>query len=47
MRVNVNCVSQTLRQVNMQFVIERGLQGPRSGAEHGAVRELGCAIPRA
>jgi aspartate kinase len=21
--VNVNCVSQTLRQVNMQFVIER------------------------
>jgi aspartate kinase len=22
--VNVNCVSQTLRQVNMQFVIERG-----------------------
>ena len=22
-RVNVNCVSQTLRQVNMQFVIER------------------------
>jgi len=22
--VNVNCISQTLRQVNMQFVIERG-----------------------
>ena len=22
--VNVNCVSQTLRQVNMQFIVERG-----------------------
>jgi len=23
-QINVNCVSQSLRQINMQFVIERG-----------------------
>ena len=39
--VNVNCVSQTLRQVNMQFVIEReDYKTAVKALEHGAVRQF-------
>ena len=47
-QINVNCVSQTLRQVNMQFIIERSdYKKAIIALNHALCVSPGTPVPRA